>query len=152
MWDFTPWSKRNSEPEPRIHEELTEPARIRLANILTQQIGAGQVTDAYSNLLDYTGQEVAEFDFRSSNVTVRSLETFIRETDDMDLLWDFLEYLLNRTWSNKRFQRNNDILLMAHKIERTLVEEGILVQMKPSTEEMAEWTVLSPANNEYRPC
>lgn len=38
---------------------------------------------------------------------------------------------------------------MAHKIERTLVEEGILVQMKPSTEEMAEWTVLSPANNEY---
>ncbi len=149
MWDFVPWSKRNSEPEPRIHEELTEPARIRLANNLTRKIEAEQVNTAYNNLLDYTGQEITELDFRNSTTTLRSLELFIREMDDMDLLWDFLEYLLNVTWSSRRFRRNNDVLLMAIKIEKTLVEEGILVQMKPSVDEMADWDFLNPVKNEY---
>lgn len=149
MWDFTPWSKRNSEPEPRIHEELTDPARIRLANILTQNIEADHIENAYSNLLDYTGQEISEFDFKHSTATLRSLDTFVRGTDDMDLLWDFLEYLLNITWSDNSFRRSTDVLLMAHKIERTLAEEGILVQMKPSVEEMDKWDIPSPAHNEY---
>jgi hypothetical protein len=149
MWDFTPWSKRNSEPEPRVHEELTEPARIRLANILTQNVAAEQVEAAYNNLLDYTGQEIVGLDFSHSASTLRSLDGFIKETDNMDLLWDFSEYLLNITWSDRSFRRNNEVLLMAHKIERTLVEEGILVQMKPSVEEMAEWNIPSPAKNEY---
>lgn len=149
MWDFTPWSKRNSEPEPRIHEELTQQARIRIGNILTQQIQAEHVEIAYNKLLDYTGQEIEELAFRNSTATLQSVDAFVQNTDDMNIFWDFLEYLLNITWSNSKFRKNNDVLLMAHKIERTLVEEGILVQMKPSVEEMAEWSSYSPIKNEY---
>ncbi|MDL0128806.1 hypothetical protein [Halobacterium salinarum] len=67
----------------------------------------------------------------------------------MDLLWDYLEYLLNITWSDDSFRRNNDMLLMAKKIEKTLVEEGILVQMKPSVKEIADYDFYHPTNNEY---
>lgn len=149
MWDFTPWSKRNNEPEPRIHKELTEPARIRLSNIISKSVGRGHASTAHNRLMDYTGQEIGILDLSSTPDKTRSLEGFIKSTDDMDMLWDFLEYLLNTTWSDSKFRRSNDVLLMAHKIERTLVEEGLLVQMKPSVKEMGNWDTPDPSRNTY---
>lgn len=148
MWDFTPWSKRNSEPEPRIHEEFTEPARIRLAAIL-QDVEPKHVEKAFKHLLDYTGQDPG-FDLRSSKTTIQSLMDFLKTEEDMNLLLDFLEYLLNVTWSDGKFRRKNDVMKMALKIEKTLVEEGILVQMKPSLEEMNSYdSRYHPKKHEY---
>jgi len=149
MWNFNPWSKRNSEPEPRIHEELTGPARVRLANIICQNTRQKYVKKADSHLRDYTGQEINSLRYNTTNSTISSVEDFIKSTEDMDLFLDFLEYLLNIMWSDSNFIRDNNVLLMAHKIEKTLVEEGILVQMKPSVEEIASWDIPNPTKNEY---
>ncbi len=149
MWDFTPWSKRNSEPEPRIHEELTETSRVRLANIICQNTKQDYIRKADNLLRDYTGKEIDSLSYNTRQATVTSLDKFIRTSEDMDLFLDFLEYLLNVMWSNRDFRRQNDVILMAHKIEKTLVEEGILVQMKPSVEEIADWDVPNPQVNEY---
>lgn len=148
MWDFDPWSKRKSDPEPRIHEELTEPARVRLDATLSD-VDSDYIKKAYKHLLDYTGQEIEVFDISNRNRTKRSLSAFIRTTENMDLLWDYLEYPLNITWSDTSFRRSNDVKLMALKIEKTLIEEGILVQMKPSVKEMESYDRYHPGNDEY---
>lgn len=149
MWDFTPWSQRDSEPEPRIHEELTEKARIRISNIVVHEIRQEHVKTAYRHLVDNTGQEIHSLDFSNSSATLRSVEGFIRSEEDLDLLLDFLEYLLNTLWSDEGYYRNNSTLNMAVKIQKALVQEGILIQMKPSPEEMNSYRTYIPSRNEY---
>jgi len=70
------------------------------------------------------------------------------DEENMDLILDYLEYLINVAWTGEGFSRNgrymgyyfeeDEIIEMATKIQAVLVECGITVQMKPSAEEMIE--------------
>lgn len=149
MRDFVPRSRRNSEPEPRIHEELTETARIRLANIL-REMWQTHIEEAYNHLVNYTGQEISDLDLRKEHRARSSLQEFIKTEENEDLIWDYLEYLLNVAWSDGRaYPSSEEVLDMAADIEKVLIEEGILVQMKPSVKEMNSYDTYRPDKNEY---
>ena len=69
------------------------------------------------------------------------------------MLWDYLEYLLNTTWSKKAAEEYRieyeTMLDTAMDIENILAEEGILIQMKPSVEEMKSYNNYRPDKNEW---
>lgn len=149
MRDFVPRSRRNSEPKPRIHEELTETARIRLANIL-REMWKSHIEEAHDHLVNYTGQEIPDFDLQQESRARSSLQEFIKTEEGDDLIWDYLEYLLNVAWSdNSPFRSSEDVIDMAADIEKVLIEEGILVQMKPSVDEMRSYDSYRPNEDEY---
>jgi hypothetical protein len=64
MRDFTPHSRRKN-PEPRIHEELTDTARVRLYRALSH-IEVYYIATAHKKLLDHTGRGADEF--KTTNV------------------------------------------------------------------------------------
>lgn len=143
MFGFDTWSKRNSEPEPRIHEELTAKSKKRIAHTLRfaeQQ----DINLAYDQLVELTGEDPAQFQY-SHNRKDEQYE-FITSDTDQDVLLDYLEILLNILWrlkndgrySSKYKYEVDDLIKVCYKIERALIEEGILIQMTPSpSEEMS---------------
>lgn len=148
FWDFYPWSERGSEPEPRIREELTESARVRLANIM-KQIDGDHIQKGYQEMMDYTGQEIEGFSFHSRSAAKRSQNAFIRNEDrDIDIILDYLEYVLNVAFSNRRSYDHSTKVEIVFKIERTFVDEGILVQVKPSAQELTERSRYRPSKHE----
>lgn len=142
FWNFSPWRDRHSEPEPRIHEELTEPARNRLANIM-KNVHGEHIQEAYDEMVDYTGHRISGFDMGTSSASKRSQYEFIlNDSNDINIILTYLEYVLN-TSLNSAGRYDYDIsqgklVEIVHKIERTFEEEGILVQVKPSVSEIAE--------------
>ena len=142
FWNFVPWTERHSSPEPRIHEELTEPAMNRLANIL-KELDYKHIRSGYNEMVDYTGHEIELMDLSGKHSTMRSQYNFIRSEDySIDLKLTYMEYVLNvalgdqsrRTYEVSARIRNEII----HKIQRTFEDEGILVHVKPSPAEVVE--------------
>jgi hypothetical protein len=149
MIDIPPWSKRNSEPEPRIHETLNAPARKRIAHTLTF-VHEEDVRASYDRLVEFTGKDPDHLRSPKLNL-VQSQYQFLVQEENQDIVLDYLQYLLNRLWRNKtmtasysKYVHDEDKLINAcYKIEKALIEEGILIQMKPSpSEEMSsdKWT------------
>ena len=157
MLDFTPWSERNSEPEPRIHEELTERARVSLSTILLQRVESEHIREAYVELIEKTGQEISSFDVSTDNAARDSLHSFIRNEDEMDLILTYTELLLNIAWTDVQWNRSrrsyifseNDIFEMAAKIQKTLIKNGITVQLKPSADEIQEQGGYRPSKGDW---
>jgi len=151
FWDFDPWKKRHSDPEPRIHKELTENARNRLANIM-KNVQGNHIQRGYEEMLDYTGYRIEGFDNSSEVRAKKSQYKFILEdSNDIDYILSYLEYVLNVALSSTgRYEydiSNEEACEIIHKIERTFEDEGILVQVKPSASEILErnWR---PSNDE----
>ncbi|MFD1586171.1 hypothetical protein ACFR9U_04195 [Halorientalis brevis] len=144
MFDFLPWSKRNSEPEQRIHEEITPPARKRIAHSL-RFVEKEDISSAYDTLVELTGNDPHWFEY--SHKRKQEQYNFILNVDDQDILLDYLEFLLNTIWRSRGSYSTptystNDLIEACLKVEMALIEEGILIQMKPSpSEEMIkdEW-------------
>lgn len=146
FWNFRPWSQRRSEPEPRIHQNLTKRARIRLSNIL-EVLSENHIRNAYNEMVEYTGQEVRDFDLSGNYSTKQSQFKFIRdEKHDTEHVLDYLEYAINIYLDDTRNQGSKIELI--HKIERTFVDEGILIQVKPSAEEIADKNRYMPSQSE----
>lgn len=147
MFDLDPWSKRHSEPEPRIHEELTDSARKRIAHTL-RVVEKDEINSAYNSLIEFTGHDPHQFKY--SHKRTEEQHQFIIN-GQLEPVLDYLEYVLNYIWRAKvstgrhsSFKYNTNTLIeICAKIERALIEEGILIQMKPSpSEEMItdEWS------------
>ncbi|MCU4926638.1 hypothetical protein OB905_11705 [Halobacteria archaeon AArc-dxtr1] len=146
MWDINVWSKRNSEPEPRIHEELTEVARKRIAHSL-KFVKDNDIRSAFDSYVQYTGKEPVQF---RSNLRINESQYEFLLSGDQDDVLDYLEYLLNTLWrktqsdgfSNSWAYSTNTLVELAIKIDRSLIEEGILIQMRPSAREIVseEWS------------
>lgn len=140
MFDFDPWSKRNSEPEPRIHEEMTPAARKRIAHSL-RIVRKDDISKAYNTLVELTGEDPEYFSY--SRKRKKEQYEFITSTEDQDVLLDYLEILLNRIWrvyervgrSKSYIYDPGDLVDICLKIEMALIEEGVLIQMKPSPSE-----------------
>ena len=138
MFDFIPWSQRNSEPEPRIHDELTSGARTRIAYII-QSVDVNDMEKAAVRLAELTGQVPKQIGGYPSSDDIFD---FINEGES-DVVLDYLELILNIILAETTDDGyvteikypTDSIIQICGKIERALVQEGVLIQMKPSPKE-----------------
>jgi hypothetical protein len=151
MRDFTPHSRRKN-PEPRIHEELTDTARVRLSRALSG-INGYHIKLAHRRLIKYAGRRIIDTDSRKNRQFKLELPEVVKHHEDTDLFWDFLEYLINTAWSSEIPEKlrigSDKIIEMAADIESILAEEGILIQMKPSVDEMKSYDGYRPDEHEW---
>ncbi|WP_411967787.1 hypothetical protein [Haloferax sp. YSSS75] len=144
FFGFIPWSKRNSPPKPRLREELTEDSRVRLANIL-KDINGEHIQKGYKELQDYTGHNIVGIYSGTIRDAEESQFLFLKnDSYDINIVLDYLEYVLNVAFTETPFLSKDKKIEIIYKIERTFEEEGILVQIKPSSKEIFE-------NNGYHP-
>jgi len=155
MFDYNPWSKRHSDPEPRIHEELTDNARKRIAHTL-RFVNKDEINKAYDTLIEFTGKDPHYFEYDHD----RKAEQYnLILNAEQETVLDYLEYLINVLWRTRQSvsgryssykYETDDLIESCLKIEMALIEEGILIQMKPSpSEEMLneEWSRNSDYNH-----
>ncbi|WP_144901380.1 hypothetical protein [Halobellus captivus] len=148
MWDFDFWSKRHSEPEQRIHKELTEKARLRVSRAFSffEKDDARYVLEHYvdrmGETLKYRGTQ------RDST---EDLQMQILETEDMEQAFDLIELSINKAFrartkvgrtSNYTYNKSQ-LYEMVIQIHNALKEEGILLHLQPTAEEIVsdDWNV-----------
>lgn len=137
---FDPWSKRNSDPEPRIHQNLTPNARKRIAHTL-EFVDQNDIDRAYDELVELTGKDPDVFNHSHSRNEAQY--EFITNHEDQDVVIDYLELLINVVWRTeveKRYTTENKysedkLIERCAKIEKALIENGVLIQMSPSPSE-----------------
>lgn len=141
FWNFYPWIERHSEPEPRIRKELTEAARVRIANSM-KVVDGKHIQEGYDEMRDYTGRTIYGFDVSGRTPAMRSQYEFILDEDnDIDLVLTYLEYVLNIAFTDTAVQTRllqGEGVELIHKLNRTFDDEGILVHVKPSAREIDE--------------
>lgn len=140
MFDLDSWSKRHSEPEPRVHEELTSTARKRIAHTL-RVVPDEEIAKTYNLLIERTGEDPTQFG--EGHSMSEGQYKFIIQNADQDVILDYLELLLNMLWRSEEtvprgttyLYDEKELIPLCRKIEMALVEEGVLIQMKPSPSE-----------------
>lgn len=137
---FNPWSKRHEDSEPRIHQDLTDNARKRIAHIF-QFVDKNDIDRAYDELVELTGEDPDYFEY--SHKRTEEQYEFIINFEDQDVVLDYLELLINivwradiqKTYSTHKKYSEEKLIEKCLKIEKALVENGVLIQMSPSPSE-----------------
>lgn len=146
--DFIPWGKRDLEPEPRIHNELTDEARVRIARTLEVSTGTGTIKNTWAQYRTETTDIPTDFGnpgFRESQ------NQFIKQEDDEEVL-RYLEILLNILWEKRPDHSTKSLLKLDATIRRILREERILIRIRPEHEELKDTkTHASYALQKYKP-
>lgn len=144
---FIPWNRRNSQPEQRIHVELTESARNRIGHAVAQFATRGEIDDAYGEFRVETGKVIEGFDVANSGPAKQSLFDFIQSGTTSEVL-TFLELLLNELWSSSSLTSENhsfeNLFDLDEKIRRILFEEGILLRLRPNRDTVTQVRNRSP--------
>lgn len=137
---FIPWGRRHSEPEQRIHEELTETARRRVAHAVTQLAHRAEIHDTVRKFQVETGKSLNDFDVKNTGPAKQSQFAFILDADHEDLL-TYLEILLNEVWEpsnmSNRDHSYEELVDLDEMLRRILFEEGILLRLRPDRETVA---------------
>ncbi|MCG1003299.1 MULTISPECIES: hypothetical protein [Halobacterium] len=137
MSDWIPWENRTSEPEQRIHEGLTEKAARRIAYSINQNATRGEIDTAYSEYLTETGMSVEYFETANRRPAKESLGRFILE-ESLDDVLTLVEILLNELWEPSNLSSESPdpqaLVDLDSKLRRILVEEGILLRLRPDSE------------------
>lgn len=128
-FDFVPWGKRDEELEPRIHPDLTEPARKKIARLFENIVDYDDLHNTYMEYRIEVVEESAYFDWRNFGPALESQTRFFLEEESDDAL-SYLEILLNTLWSNKSHSEA-DLLKMDRKLRKVLHEHRILIRLKP---------------------
>jgi len=135
--DWVPWYNRNSEPEQRIHDEFTESAANRTSFAINEVASRSEIANAYREYRIETGREVEYFETANTAPAKQSLDHFV-ETEDLEHVLTLLEILLNELWIESDHSRENhstdELLELDKKLRRILIEEGILLRIRPETD------------------
>lgn len=140
MADWVPWCNRDSEPEQRIHQNLTETARNRILYTINEVASKDNVSEAYRRYRLETGQDIEYFTTKSIQQKKESLNRFLKE-EELDDVLTFIEIFLNKLWEATRISSDShypvDTLLSVDEyLRRILVEEGILLRIQPEREKI----------------
>ncbi|UWG50718.1 hypothetical protein AArcCO_1411 [Halalkaliarchaeum sp. AArc-CO] len=139
MSSWVPWTNRNSEVEQRIHEDLTDKAASRISFSLNQIASRGEIDDAYTEYRTETGKHVDYFETANSEPAKRSLDKFV-STEDLHDVLTLIEILVNELWEESTLSGENhsaeELLDFDRKLRRILVEEGILLRIRPTRDEV----------------
>lgn len=142
MADWIPWQNRHTEPEQRIHEELTEDAAKRFAFALNDIAERSEIESAYSKFRIETGRSIDYFKTTNSGPAKESSGRLILN-EDSELVNTYIELLLNELWTESDYSRENhpteELLELDDTLRRILVEEGILLRIRPDRERLKEY-------------
>lgn len=130
---FVPWSKRNTTPEPKTKERLTNKAQTRLANVVSGYSERRVMLKTHSKYEGEFGSVKVDFKQNDSIHDLHRKQTRLLKNESRDKALTYLELLLNTAWS--RSERQNQIqslMKMDDNIRRVLTEERILLELKPS--------------------
>jgi hypothetical protein len=141
MWDFDFWSKRHSEPEQRIHKELTEEAELRISRAVRflEKDDAHYVLEHY---VDRTGRPL-EHQGTQRDPT-HDLRAQLSDPENLGQAIDLIELAINRAFrsrtkighsSNYTYDMS-DLAKMVIQIHKALKDEGILLQLQPTAPEI----------------
>lgn len=134
MTDWIPWRNRQSEPEQRIHKEFTETAANRISFSLNQIASRAEIDEAYTEYRTETGKHVDYFETANTGPAKESLSQFISVEELGDSL-TIIEILVNKLWEEPTLSDDNhtteELLDFDNKLRRILVEEGILLRVRP---------------------
>lgn len=141
MMGWRPWANRNSEPEERIHDRITDDARKKIAFAVNQTAARGEIQDAYEEYRVNRGTRIPYFDTKNSQPAKESLHRFIIEEDDDEVL-TLLELLLREIWAKSNMSSESHsaeaLFNLDEKLRQILLEEGILLKITPDRETVAE--------------
>lgn len=139
MSRWIPWSNRNSEVEQRIHEEFTDTAANRISFSLNQIATRAEIADTYTEYRTETGKHANYFETANTGPAKQSLDKFI-STESHDNVLTLIEILMNELWEESTLSGENhpieELLDIDHKLRRILVEEGILLRIRPERDEV----------------
>lgn len=142
MSSWIPWKNRNSEPEQRIHQDLTEDAANRIAFYVNEVASRSEIDEAYRRYRAESGNHVDYFQTANTGPAKDSLQKFITE-EELDDVLTLLEILLNELWeegSHSKEEHTPDELLQLDKdLRRVLHEEGILLRIHPDEEQVEQY-------------
>ncbi|MFP9192160.1 hypothetical protein ACLI4Q_10955 [Natrialbaceae archaeon A-CW1-1] len=137
MTNGVPWYNRNRKPEQRIHEEFTEKAANRISFAVAEVASKGEIKTAYREFRIETGEDVSYFQIESPESAKQSLYRFVRD-EETDYALTLLELLLNELWTHASHPNEEhsatSLTELDEKLRRILVEEGILLRLKPEQE------------------
>lgn len=125
-FDLTPFTKRKTPVNSRIHTEFTEDCRERLAILFCNIATERKIDSAFEEMKVEYGRELRNTEIRDS---YRQASSFIRN-EDHELVLEYIEYLYNIIWNNSTY--SEDLIKYDSKIRRILEEERILVRLNPS--------------------
>lgn len=139
MSGWIPWCNRQSEPEQRVHKDLTESAAKRMAFSLNQIAARGEIDEAYTEYRTETGRHVNYFKTANTAPAKESLDRFI-STEELGDVLTLVELLMNKFWEESSFSGENhshkELLDFDSKLRRILVEEGILLRVRPERDDI----------------
>lgn len=142
MVGWRPFANRNSEPEQRIHDTLTEDARGRIAYAMTSCSTRGEIQTAYTKYRINRGRHIDYFDTKNSGPALESLHQFITTEEDDEVL-TILELLINQLWDKSDLASENHstetLVDLDDNLRQILLEEGILLKLKPDRETVYEF-------------
>jgi hypothetical protein len=135
---FVPWSKRNTSPDPKIKQELTNKARSRLANVISECSRKWAMIETARKYEGEFGEIKGDFTTDKSVNDLRELQIDLLERIDKDKALTYIELLLNTSWAecSGRKDQVRDLMKMDNKIRRTLTEERIMLELKPGREKL----------------
>lgn len=139
MDGWRPWASRESEPEQRVHENLTEKARGRLKFALTQPVTAIDISSAYKQYRTEVGYHVDYFNIEDKISAKNSLGKFISEEPDENVL-TIAEILLNDLLNEDSLINGphtvQEVIDLHIKIDNILTEEGILLKLRTDLDDL----------------
>jgi tetratricopeptide (TPR) repeat protein len=137
-----PWYNRHREIKPRVHKELTEQAANRLKFTLDNIASYGEIDDAYNLYRAETGVHHDYFEVANYGPAIDAVGTLL-QNEDLDHALTFLELILDILWTPSNSSRENHsaeaLLKFDDNLRRILVEEGILLRLRPDQQEVVEY-------------
>jgi hypothetical protein len=141
MIGWRPWANRNTEPEERVHDTLTDDARKKIAFAVNQITARGEIQDAYEEYRINRGTNIPYFKTKNSGPAKESLHRFIIDESDDEVL-TLLELLLKEIWAHSNLASEShsaeDLFDLDEKLRQILLEEGILLKLTPDRVTVAE--------------
>jgi hypothetical protein len=142
MENWIPYVNRSSEPEQRIHEEFTDKAENRISFAVNNIAYRVEIQRAYEECRAEIGLPFNYFETANTEPAKESLHKFIKE-EEFEHVLTILELIINEIWVEKDRERDNhgteELLEFDELLRRILIEQGILLQIKPEREKLESY-------------
>lgn len=137
-----PWYNRHREIEPRVHKELTEKAANRIKFALDNIVSYGEIDDAYKLYRAEVGLHHDYLEVDNYGPAIDGVGTLL-QNEDMGHALTFLELIIDILWTQSDYSSENHSVEALFKfdsdIRRILVEQGILLRLRPDQKEVEEY-------------
>lgn len=137
-----PWYNRHREIEPRVHKELTEKAANRIKFALDNIVSYGEIDDAYKRYRTEVGLQHDYLEVDNYDPAIDAVGKLL-QNEDLDHSLTFLELIIDILWAPSDYssERHSAEALYQFDIDirRILVEEGVLLRLRPDQKEVEEY-------------